>query len=414
MFIPGAEVWRTHSGSRGRLGFAGRLPILARLILLLFFPHMVMAVGVLGFGLFALVAWPFGWVDKDAHPGIAILMIVSGAIFTPFTTLMQFGRTGIVFDKHRSEVRTITGLLFLPFLPMLPFKRRIHPLEKVKLVTLVPHGQMVRGRIPCKVKVEITGAGAVDVADCRDITAGRRVAEEVAGFLNVALEDSTGSEPSRRAPGELDVPLVCRKDAAAPPEVPRPADCAAQVRIEPGRVVAHLPAPPFKPLRPAAALLLSGLLFAAGTEFDHKRPVKPQYTPNVEYSPNDPPPPSLWPWRIQETRYWLTRAAPVVGALGAVVSFLILLGLLFLRRPSRTLHATNREIALISRYLGIPRRRTIRIDDLEELRVEGDPKQAWQLSAISDARILRFGTGLPRRELDYLCALVWNAAHGRT
>jgi hypothetical protein len=245
------------------------------------------------------------------------------------------------------------------------------------------------------------------VAESRSLLHGRRLAEEIAAFAGVALADESAG---RREAGELDVPLICRwrEGRVAPPRADRPTRPAAVYAEEEGRFTASVPRPSFSG-GPWARCLLVGLVLACvGHRFDHPRPVAPVIPIVLEHDSGAPPPPSLWPWRLSALRWHVVQSAWWVGTLGAPLAALALAGAFFLRRPARRLEASPAGVAVSWRYLFLGRRRFIPTAELEELRVDGG-KRNWAVTAVSDRRLLRFGRGLPRNEVDYICSQVWGA-----
>lgn len=407
VYIPGVYAWRSRSGSDGRLEYVTRLPLPARLLMLLFLPHCVMAIGMLGFGLYAIVAVPLGLV-RDLPILVIPLLLFMGALFTPLTLLMQFGRTSVLVDRNRGEIVETTGLKFLPFVPILPFgKRKRVPLAEVRHV-LLNGGTWRSGRFPCKVQFGIKDRPSLQIADCRDFLHGRALAEEVSRFTGFSVWDSTGGDPRQRPADQLDIPLVARPNAA-PPAVGKPSSTFTEISGEPGRLVATTRQRPFRRGWWGAILLLAIGLVIVGTRVRYDPPARPKILLHVEYSPSDPPPPSLWPWRFGSALHWVLQGARIGGLVTAPISILALLILFFGRAPGRRLEASRDGVALTSRYLGITWRRFIPSAELEELRVDGSEHRGWILRAVSDARILKFGWGLPREELGWLCFRVWQA-----
>jgi hypothetical protein len=107
--------------------------------------------------------------------------------------------------------------------------------------------------------------------------------------------------------------------------------------------------------------------------------------------------------------YGLVEAARMAGIATTVLSGFVVLILLLIEPPGRRLEASREGLRLRSRYFGIPWTGSIPVSQLEELRVDGPEPHGCQMTAISDARVLHFGKGLPQAELDYLCARVWQA-----
>jgi hypothetical protein len=409
-YVHGALVWRSRSADGSRIRYTDRLPFWTRLLLLGFFPHAIMAVGMLLFGLFVLVTWPFG-VLNDPPPLVGGFLVFMGAIFTPPTLILQFGRTTVVIDKRKGAAIETFGLKLLPWIPLVPLgKRRRFPIpsfESIRLDSPVPSR---RGRLGCKVLLFGKDPGAIKLAECVDLGPARRLAEELSDMLALPIEDRTGSAPGRRSPEELDLPLMLRPHGAPPVEPP--ASTIAQYSVTESRFTATLARPPFRPLKWPLLLLLCILFVALGAALDLDRPSRPEIPERVEFSPNDPPPPSLWPWRVQLTLFWISRIAPVLGWVGGALSVLVMACRFLFRRPNRALIASSDGIRLDSNYFFVRWSRSIPAVELEELRVDGSEEMGWVLAAVSDRRIIRFGHGLTRDELAYARDLARRAVKG--
>jgi hypothetical protein len=324
---------------------------------------------------------------------------------------MQFGHASVLIDRRRGQVREDMGLWFLPFVPMIPCRRKRHAFSSLRSVCLEPRvPNLPSSRLPCGVRLGLEGGAFIEVADCRDLAEGRRLAEEIAAFAGVPLVDSTGADAVRRKPSELDLPLVFRSPdrVRSPIQAEPPTQPVAGIKLEGGRAVAFLPAPPFKPGRWFRAFLLCLLLGVIGIGFRHPAPERPSTPLVLEASPQEAPPPSLWPWRLQVAIYLGVWGALVVGLAAGGISALVLVGKFLRRSPALLLESGPEGVGLTSRYLGLRRSRFVAAARLEELRVEGSDTRGWVLLVVSDDRVLKFGWGLRKFELDYVRALVWN------
>jgi hypothetical protein len=404
-YMPGVLAWRTRSGADGRLEFTQRFSLIPRLVMLLFLPHLGMAVGMLGVGLAGLFVKPFGLMEGIPW-GVIPIFLIFGVIFTPITFAMQFLRTSVRLDRPRGEVIQSTGLKFLPFLPLLPVKKRDRvPLKELHRVLL--EAQSGKNLRAYRVSLQLGSNRYVQVADCSGFRQGRALAEELAAFAAVPMKDATGLVASERSADELDRPLILRPDSV-PAAATAPSSLVAEVSEEPDRFIAVRHQRPFECRRWGAILLTSVALLVIGLQFGHDAPMRPHVPVRAEYSAGDPPPPSLWPWRFGMLLYWLVESARGIGLAGTALCALVLLGFLCFRSPARRLEASREGLRLTSRKFGLSWTRRLPVSELEELRVDGSDQLGWKLKAISDARILEFG-GLPRAELDYLCFRVWQS-----
>jgi hypothetical protein len=406
VFIPGVFAWRSCPGTDGRLKYTSRFPLFQRLFLLLFLPHLVMALGILGVGLYGI----FGAVlqiEKKPPLGAAIVMILMGLIFTPLTLILQFLRSSVLLDRIRGEVVEVTGLKILPYVPMLPMKKQVVPMAKIQAVVL----RIGKRNSGTQVSLTLADNTPLEVADCRGLLEGRSLAEEVAAFASLPMKDETGAEPRTREPSQLDIPLVLRSDAAPPPAAP-PAARTAEYLETPDHITVTTRPAPMLVGRGLAILLVMVALLAIGLRLHHDEPHRPTIPMRAEYSAGDPPPPSLWPWRVGVALYWIVESARGIGMVATPLAILIILVQFFARSPVRRLEVSRDGVELTSHYLGIPRRRRIPTDRLEELRIDGSDREGWVLTAISDAQVIHFGRRLPKAELAYLAGRIWQTLKG--
>jgi hypothetical protein len=196
----------------------------------------------------------------------------------------------------------------------------------------------------------------------------RRFAERAAETLDLPLEDRLlGAEP--RSASELDVPLAQRLRARGGAKLPD-APAGSRVRVTPRPDGRTATLPPFGFDKAGAWLLLAALV--AG-----------------------------WGWLTLDM--W-TAGGPIDLLFGAAITAVAisvgwkLFGDLLVREEVDV----SREAIAVTRSLGpIPWRRSIPIDELEEIGFDGDA-----VRFVSDRRTLRVGGGHSEADCMYLAALV--------
>jgi len=331
-------------------------------------------------GLFVIYAALAGQMTgKGGQPaalGGQILCAVFGLIFATVGAAFLFGRSGLLFDKNTKTVRRWYGLLF-------PMWSRSYDIKLFQEVSLSKEVRRNKNSTYTVYPVRLAGAKAspLDICQPQDELQARKLAEEIAKFINCDMVSGLGGVTLRREAGTLDESLRERLkrttkdvDITVPPEGLR-----AQFSARGNAVFFTIPPPPF-----SAALLVPigcGGIFAVfvGLTF-------------------------LWPMLADKTMPAETRLLfgaflgiffiflPLATAIGAAVSRLKRTTLVEV--DSYSLRVTNQG-ALFRKHVEIPS------GELEELQLE-EIQGRYCLAAVSDKLLARFGDGLSRPELEWI------------
>jgi hypothetical protein len=333
------------------------------------------------FGLFFALMALFGGISSksgSAEMGGRLIGSLFGLLFAGVGSAFLFGRSGLVFDKSRRTVTRWYGLL-------VPMWSNVQESAAFRDVSITQETRTRRSKHGTRTytvfPVRLTGGGKFDIAEPKDAAEARRIAEEIAKFLNLGVTDSSGGQTVRREAGTLDISLRDRlrrggTEAKAPP---RPPGARAIVRHERTGVRIEVPPPPLN-----LALLLplvAGLVFAVFVGFIFLLPLL------------------------------CDSQAPV----GVKLFFGLFIGGIFMVLPVGTgafqLLSQLKRSAVVEAdptlfrvtTQGLLRARTVemRTAELEELRLDGR-RGAFALAAISDRQIARFGEGLSHEEQEYL------------
>ncbi|MBE7462451.1 MAG: hypothetical protein HS116_03055 [Planctomycetes bacterium] len=409
--VQGNSFRRLWSWSEDRMGFGSR-PIL---IAFLFLPHLGMAWCAFFLGIAGVVTWPFGGaLGNDAMPlGVSLILIPFGGLFCCLLTPMLLGRQRIWLDRREGSVRLAYGLQLplLPlFLPLFSERRAFSDFERVVL-TRATRKSGKNSYSTFAIELGARSGTSLLVADERGEVAARRIAEDVAQFVHLPLQDVSSAENSiTREPEKLDEPLRERlqREGATSSAEPAKEFLATYENGDQGVRIA-VPRPPFKGDWALRALVLCALSGALAHTLAHPFPDKPIVPVYAEDSPSNKPAPSLWPWRFRAAGWYLVRG---VWILACVSVPLLSFGLLMheLNRPAAArieADATGLRVWKLGRIFG--GETAMPASELEELRVEASSGGTYRLVAVSDRRFLRFGHGLSQHEARYLVKVLKQA-----
>lgn len=381
---------RTWTWSRDRIGFSSK----GFIMLYLFLPHLGMGLAMLGIGVVGLLGWPFGFRLGAMPMGLCFFFAPMGGIISYCMLPALLGRRVMYIDRARGELTETLVLRFL-FLPMLPIARRRTPLSEFDSVVLsADHAVfLARGQEP---PVEVARAGKELI--------GREWAELIAKYAGKPLVDKTAEIPVTRAPDRLDETLRERalRTGEARADLLALSQPVARYSTEGAETVVRIQRPPFPAAWPGWVLLTSVLLGALACAYRPSYPREPVYAPPAERGPVEYEAPSRWPWRIEWVAYYLLHSSAYLGAAGLAVALLALACYEWGQPKGYEIRAGPEGLRVRVRGLVFTRNRFLPQGELEELRFEKDARFAGRLAAVSDRRILRFGGGLPERELEYL------------
>lgn len=410
--IQGNSYSRLWTWREDRLGFGSR-PLV---FFYLFLPHLGMAWGLFGTGIFGLLAWPFGFrfEDNGIHPLVCLMFIAFGGLFCSFLTPLLLGRRRIWIDRSDASVRLAYGLqlpLIPIFLPLFSEREAFSAFERAVL-TQTTRSSGKNSYTTFAIELARRAGGTMPVADERGEVVARRIAEDVARLMGLPLQDVSSTQNALTRDSEkLDEPLrdrIQRLGAHDPPTAPPDLVAAYEVHSEGARV--EVPRPPFRGGWVLRALLwcaLSGALAYTLSWPYPERPIQPVYAEQPQDAPAER---SLWPWRLNAAAWYLVRGVLIAAAVSVPVLIFELAMQELRRAPAGRIEANAAGLRIwkLGRVFGgeteLPTR------ELEELRVESESGgKTYRLVAVTDRRFVRFGFGLSEREAQYLRAVLTRA-----
>lgn len=391
--------WRRRwSFGRERVGFVSK----GFFLLYLFLPHAGMAWAAAFIGLYSILGWPFGLSVGDMPNAVGIPLLPMGAGGGLLLTRLILGRQGIYIDRARGEVVQYGGVGLL-FLPVLPLTRKTLPLAQFKRVVLRQDARKngKSSTTTYAVRLQSGGEHGVLVVDHPNEVKARALAEEIAAFTRLPLEDKRFKESSLREPEELDEPLreMLRREGR-PVRVPPPPEAPVAVCGREGRArVARIARPPWGGGWALKALLGSVLIAALCHYYPPREPEHPHA--RIKLEDDGKALPSLWPWRIEKAAYLVLHYGYYAGTACAGLALLAVWGYAAERPYGYELRADAgglriRREGLWTRTFDFPQA------ELEELRVARNQEGAKLLVAISDRRQFRLEGNLTEEELAYL------------
>jgi len=249
-FLPQFGWRRMWMLSREKIGFTTK----GFFLLYGFLLHLGMAIAGMFVGLAGILAWPFGIKLGDVPLPVCFILVPIGGIFTAVLGVLILGRKSVVMDRARGELKETVGLRLL-FLPMLPLASKRSPLtdfSAVRLQVETRHNQKSSYEVHTVSLVRKNGLNAL-VMDALNELAGRNIAEDVARFAGLPMEDKTGAESVTRPPELLDEPLAeqARRTSEADFEHAPPQSLLAEYAQEGPQTVVRIKRPPFRVARPS-------------------------------------------------------------------------------------------------------------------------------------------------------------------
>ena len=219
-------------------------------------PFLLAGLGVIFAGLSGKLTMEGG------GPASPFFYLPFGGVFATVGACLVFGRAGTTLDADRRVLSTWWGLMF-------PFKKTDYDWDDFDWVRVTK--KVVRSDKSTRITypVELTGPKAEDVTveTLSGALEGRRVAEQVAKFMNLGLRDqSRGSEVVREA-GTLDETVrerILRLGLDLKLEAP-PSDAKSTLDTSSSGASFDIPAPGFGPLHiiGGVVMLFVGLFMAA-------------------------------------------------------------------------------------------------------------------------------------------------------
>lgn len=329
-----------------------------------------------------------GMTTKGGQPvGLAagIFVFLFGLIFASVGAAFLFGRTGITFDKAAKTVTRWYGLLF-------PMWTKVEQLEQYAAVQITQETRKSSSKSSTTytvypVRLATSGDDTYDISEPREEMEARKLAEEIAKFLDLDILDSTSGAPVRRERGTLDESLRDRlqrtgeaADISAPPPGMR-----SQYSAEGNTIVFEIPPPPLNPV--LILPVIGAIAFSSIAGYMFLGPLL-----------SDPKAPAQMKWIFGGFFGLFFVLVPVGATLGALIAGVT--------RRAR-IEADAGSLRVTRKGLLFSRTMTIPGEELEELRLETTAKR--QLAAMSDRRTERFGEGLSEPELEWMRAVILKA-----
>ena len=179
--------------------------------------------------------------EQPEGPLVSALIVLFGSVFAAVGAVLVFGRGGIILDRGRGRIVRWWGLL-------VPMRRMEHRLDAIRQVEMdFSSGDKDSADTW---PIRLAGEGVpkpITVAQPTAFSEARRVAEELARFLQKPLVDSSTGERVTRDPGHLDESWrdrVRRTQEAAAPMPPEPPGMRTRIERTDGGYVFHIPGPP--------------------------------------------------------------------------------------------------------------------------------------------------------------------------
>ena len=383
--------------SRNRMGFVSRGFIVVYMVM----PHLIMFMGTFLLGLTLLAGCPFGLTINEIPNALGLLLLPFGGFGCALLIPFILGRKAVMLDRKKGEVVQYGGVALI-LMPMLPLAWKRTPLASFQRVTLDRY-----------YSIRLCGAASGDILVVKVFNElrAREIAEKVALFAGLPLVDETSAQAVTREPGRLDEPLAekARRTGEADATPAKPMQAKGAYAQEGPEAVFRIAAPPFAAGWAVKALLACMAMIALSCAFAPPYPPKPAWTPPVEAPLQPVEEPSLWPWRLSVASYYLLTASLYLGAAGVLIALLAFLILEEQRPYGYEVRADPQGLRVHVRWLGLSWTHALPSGELEELRVEKDPRFETRLAAISDRKIVRFAHGLTEGEARYLRAFLVKA-----
>ena len=178
--------------------------------------------------------------EQPEGPLVSALIVLFGSVFAAVGAVLVFGRGGIILDRGRGRIVRWWGLL-------VPMRRVEHRLDAIRQVEMdFSSGDKDSADTW---PIRLAGEGVpkpITVAQPTAFSEARRVAEELARFLQKPLVDSSTGERVTRDPGHLDESWrdrVRRTQEAAAPMPPQPPGMRTRIERTAEGYVFHIPGP---------------------------------------------------------------------------------------------------------------------------------------------------------------------------
>jgi hypothetical protein len=340
-------------------------------------PFLLMGLGVMYLGAAGAMTTKGG---QPAHPAIGLIV---GGIFAFVGSIFVFGRSGTDFNRRDKTIRDWTGLLF-------PMFSKLHGFSEYNDVRITREVRKNKNSTYYVYQVSLTfsGSNPLKIHAHQETHDSRKLAEEIAKFVELPLVEIIDGVEHRREAGQLDESL--RDQAArtgqlveltAPPHTMR-----TRYEAEGNRVRFHIPPPPFNILYVAPVGCVSVVTGIFAFTF-------------IAQIYNDPNLPAQEKLIYCSVIGIIFVVLPVVGTLSGALAQL---------KKSWVITAGPDELLVVTKGLLSSREISIPAKKIEELRVEVKARDC-QIVAVSDDLRLVFAEGLRREEAEWIMQVIKRA-----
>ena len=335
------------------------------------------------FGLAALTCplWgPLFGAEVEADP----LFMVLALVFTLAGVWHTFRRSGVVIDRESRTV-VVSRSLFVPYSRT---KSSLDRVEAVSLARMEIQSSRSIGSVVYPVRL-VARHGHIDIDAPDHYAVARRLAEDVAEFIGVSLEDTTTGKKVVRESGKLDEPLVEKfKKAGSDLAIPEPPPGAkARVILTEEGVTFEIPPVGFGPT--ALIIVAFGVAGVASVVLGAGM-VYRDFTTGTDAG-----------------RYVVLAVATPVLLLWLAFSVWLTLGGLRVGTAQELVTVSPRGLRQEMRSPFGTAKREIGAAELEEIQAgrgeeDRSPWSGKELVARSDRVTMQIGQGLERRELEWM------------
>jgi len=298
------------------------------------------------------------------------LLIAMGLVFVAAGGALVFGRRWVEIDRGRGRLREQRGLL----VPMDRRERGLHEFDRVVL-RFEAGDSDTADRYPVALRAR-AGGDEFAVHSTTEFATAFAAAAQLAGFLQLPLEDRTTGAPVVREPGEVGRTLQARlRSGEERLDHPiRPPSPRSQVREGAGSALITIPAAPVHPIALLPSLIPAGLVAWFGRDalqfFEQTRT-----PPGVQYA-----------------------IAAFVGLFFVVVPLLgVLSRLRHAARGGTVVRVSGDELAIEERGAWRSRTTTIAVADLLDVVPATAGRARAELEAVAVQRVAQPGRGAAGR-----------------
>jgi hypothetical protein len=338
-------------------------------------------------GLF-IMSVPFSGVEVEGNmPDWGLIPF--GGIFALVGSGLVFGRMGTILNRSERKLITWWGLL-------VPFSAKERKLYDFETVTLTKEVRQSDKSTYTAYPIRLSGRGKpATIGETRVYNESRKVAEDVARFLHLVMEDSSSGTTVRREAGSLDDSIrdQVRRTGERIVIPSTPPRMKTKILRKGGDTLLDIPAPGFSPIH--LLMLTIGLLFPTIVFFVFLQPILNSNVPD-EFS-----------WIFASFIIIFFILFPIISILGVIAASAMKKWRVLVSPTSVKIA----ESAIRVRSYELP---TAEIEELELSPSSKGPAALISTRGIdsggillrSDSRTMCFGGHLPEAELQYLYSLI--------